>query len=402
MDTTQPAANTDLIAQKSAEFDNFPALVLGLDGWILRSLPKHLRAQFLNSYEKLLRTIFHPDRFVDPVQKKSREIYLQNIGEAVRFMLADEFSFEMMVDTVPSRKNPMVGLRHAIEVRDNIINRLDTDLKDRSSVAATSADELNRLKLRLLEVSENATRRATSDYMLRRIVNRVMRGLPVPIDFPHMEVTGAFLDIKPSEFMIELGHYASRTDLSEVSLWISNATWKGDVSRQKLLGPTQSIKLRRGASKRAKLSIVGAMTIAHLCEYVRARTGFKNELSEGEILRACDALTRPIADRDDDSAYWTSVAPFLLRFFSSKMLLLVRFHQQVGIPVRHRLFVVEDVDAAQDRSNAVIRGLKQEVADINKQMWDQKEYYQHRLAVQSRKIAKLEKEAKESCKPQSS
>ena len=54
--TNNPSPVVDLIAQKTKEYDNLPGHILGLDGWVLRSVPVDLRTTFLKGYEKLLKT----------------------------------------------------------------------------------------------------------------------------------------------------------------------------------------------------------------------------------------------------------------------------------------------------------------------------------------------------------
>ena len=53
-----------------SENQELSAHLLGVDGWILRTMPEDRRNIFLRLYEKALRTALHPDLIADEKKKK--------------------------------------------------------------------------------------------------------------------------------------------------------------------------------------------------------------------------------------------------------------------------------------------------------------------------------------------
>jgi len=100
---------------KLKELENLPGHILGLDGWLLRSLPKDKRGTFLEGFEKLIRIAHFPDHAANPQDKTRRERYIQAVANAVSYLKSDEFAWEMAVEDVPSRKNPIIKLKTELE-----------------------------------------------------------------------------------------------------------------------------------------------------------------------------------------------------------------------------------------------------------------------------------------------
>ena len=80
------------LERKTKEYDTLPGHILGLDGWILRSIPEDRRKEFLTGYEKLLKVTLHPDRSQNPGEKERREKYLQSVSQAVTFLTTDSIA----------------------------------------------------------------------------------------------------------------------------------------------------------------------------------------------------------------------------------------------------------------------------------------------------------------------
>jgi hypothetical protein len=109
------------LEKKIGEYQDLPAHILGLDGWLLRNIPRESRVTFLKGYEKLMRVIYSPDRTQDPVDKNRRDLYIRAVARAVSFLTSDSFAFDLCVDEVPSKQNPIIQLekksdRHLAEI----------------------------------------------------------------------------------------------------------------------------------------------------------------------------------------------------------------------------------------------------------------------------------------------
>lgn len=368
MDTNTKNQPTDLIAQKTAEYDNLPGLILGLDGWILRSVPKHLRAQFLNGYEKLLKVVFHPDRYQEQRTKESRQMYLQSVGEAVRFMLADEFSFEITADSVPSHKNPLLTLREAITVRDNIIAKIDDRLEDKTLDAAALRMEVQELRTKLIQTVAEAERRSAIDHQLKGIVRKVVKGFPVPIGLKYCVVSGSFLELREDSFMTNsIGRFSSDRNLSDDSEWIVNAKWMSELRQEQLLEKPLTLKFRRSVSDNCSVhyTMIGGMTIAHLCEFIRAFNQYPAKPIDGrKTMKAIEWLQQPIDLTEPQTEFHLKTFPFLLPYYNAEMLLLMLV-KEAGV-LRHRIFMVKSVDAGDSQVKAIADGLQRENDAIKK------------------------------------
>jgi len=358
---------TDLIAQKTAEYENIPGLVLGLDGWILRSLPKHLRAQFLNGYEKLLRIVFHPDRYTDPVKKESRQSYLQSVSDAVRYMLADEFAFETTVESVPTRKNPLLTLREAIDVRDKIIGRLDDQLKDKTSDSSDYREKAESLQTRLMDCTAEMERRTSMDYRLRQIVNSCVKKFPVPLGLKFSAVKGYEIEFTPEAPLTKaIGYYSSASELSYDHEWIAADSWMAVARDQALLAARKSFRLqKRKVTGEPGVSVAGAMSIAHLCQFIARENGYPaDKLSPEKTFATIQTIYQEVSGDEEEEHYRRWLGPFLLPFYSTGMILLLA-HRTPGM-VKHSLFVVDSVDAGDGPLQAVNDGLERERQELTR------------------------------------
>ena len=74
------------LEKKITELTDQPGHILGLDGWILRTIPEEKRNGFLKGYEKLLRIAFFPDHAKSQDQRANYERFNQAIANAVSFL----------------------------------------------------------------------------------------------------------------------------------------------------------------------------------------------------------------------------------------------------------------------------------------------------------------------------
>lgn len=354
---------TDLIASKTAEYSNLPGLILGLDGWILRSLPADHRAQFLRGYEKVLRIVFHPDRYQDPTVKESRQRYLQSVNEAVEFMLSDAFSYDIATDSVPSHKNPMVGLRAAVQVRDDIITRIDQDKAAAQRRSAASEQELAEARMTLERYKEELDRRSMVHYQLNRITSQVVQKYPVPIDGPAAQVTGHWLTFRtvlpphnpklkhpcPEPLEARLAYYASQGILSDGVSFLDE--WAGVAEAQGLLGEPFVLNFKAHIAthpKLGKVHILGAMTVAHLCYYASVQSGYRAITPEEFAVVVAPLSAVPDASEMSE----LPIRRRCLSFYGPGMILVLR------CPDRYRLLLVAKVDAAEQPNLVLINHYK--------------------------------------------
>lgn len=128
------------LAQKTKEFADLPANILGLDGWLLRSVPKDQREYFLRSHLKTLRAALHPDRCATSEGKESRERFISQLSQATEFLLSGELEYQTAADTVPTQTNPAIQLarkQQAMEERFCVMER-DWEQREKSMRATVS------------------------------------------------------------------------------------------------------------------------------------------------------------------------------------------------------------------------------------------------------------------------
>ncbi len=363
-------SETDLITQKTQEFDNLPGLILGLDGWILRSLPKELRAQFLNGYEKLLRIVFHPDRYSDEIKKTSRQNYLQSVNESVRYLLADDFAYEMTVDSVPTHKNPMVTLRNSVEVRDNIIARLDAKIAEITLSEKNQAKETLRLRNLQQAINNEAENMRHADYRLRLELRHVVKHFAVPIHFDRSEVKGHFITPHPGTLLDRIAEYSSVSVLNSF-----DESWIKQAQEQKWLQPILELVFKkticRYAIKQSRLpgtyTLVGGMTFLQLLEYVRRHNNYPtSKLDATQVAHSIDALFRGLETEPDRFHYRMETYSFLHPFYSSNMMLLLRIDEPGKIP-RHALFLATEVTSELSLLDAFRKKSKLDFAKFEEQ-----------------------------------
>lgn len=111
-----------------AELSNLPGHILGLDGWLLRNLPKESRVGFLKEHLKALTIAFHPDRVLDEKEKKRREHYLQTVSNAVSLLSRDPHLYTLATEDVPSTRNPLVRLKQELQNYQKDIEKLQEQI----------------------------------------------------------------------------------------------------------------------------------------------------------------------------------------------------------------------------------------------------------------------------------
>jgi len=121
--------NEKELEAKIAEFDGLPGHVLGLTGWILRTLPKEKRQRFLEGYEKLIRIAYHPDHANDQKSMNSNVAFIQRVSQAISFLCNSELNYEMASEIVPSPQNPIIKLKTSMEEQKMSYEKESSELK---------------------------------------------------------------------------------------------------------------------------------------------------------------------------------------------------------------------------------------------------------------------------------
>jgi len=119
------------------QLEDSPGHILGLNGWLLRTLPKEKRAAFLRGFEKLIRVAYFPDHAADPKSRGARERYIQSVSNAISYLTGDEFAYDLAVEEVPTEKNPVVILKRELEQKEHEHASESSSLKNRLDEAST-------------------------------------------------------------------------------------------------------------------------------------------------------------------------------------------------------------------------------------------------------------------------
>jgi hypothetical protein len=350
--------NLELLEQKTTEYEKLPGLMLGLDGWILRSLPVALRRQFLQGYERLLRIVFHPDRYQDPAAKVSREKYLQSVNEAVRFMSADQFNYEMSMDAVPTKRNPFVALQQQVDARDEIIERLNLDLQHQRAQAGkmdAAEKDLRKACERALVSYEVERQRS---YALRSAVAEIVKGFPVPNATEYHGIQGRVVCIEAvrrsiTDFGTQLAVHAAKGDCVS-SPWYKEERYIPQL--QPCLKPVEELSFA-GNRTGANIKIIGAMTLVHLCEFIQSR--MEGRMPPPELHQTLQFLVTPPLQAHDfrGTEWWMAVHAFLLPFYVPHCFLLIKRPEQELLD----LVFVQRADCSESPQEALMKGLRDTV-----------------------------------------
>ena len=135
------------------------AHILGVDGWLLRTIPEERRAVFLRLYEKAVRTALHPDLIQDANKKKFYDRYVGRVGESIAAMCADTATFEAMAEFVPAAKSRAISRDVLLAERDSTIDALRAEIKEKE---ATFKNESNNFSSSMAAYRNNEKRLAKS------------------------------------------------------------------------------------------------------------------------------------------------------------------------------------------------------------------------------------------------
>jgi len=107
---------------------------LGVDGWVLRTLPQNLRIRFLESHKKNLQTTHHPDLYQNSRERKTHENYLQRVTATIDYFLSNPIELELALQDLPSTRDPMIALKQKIKLeqreKEELEKRLSLERKE--------------------------------------------------------------------------------------------------------------------------------------------------------------------------------------------------------------------------------------------------------------------------------
>lgn len=385
-------SDNDLLAVATSEMpgpDELPGLLLGLDGWVLRSIPTGLRKKFLEGYEKSLQIAFHPDRYPDPVTKLSRQRYLQAVSEAISYMTKDEFQFELCADAVPTKRNPFVALQHTVNIRDNIIEKLNEQVAELEKFRAEHLHENHSLKENLSTAMSRADRMETRFTYFHSVVSDTVKSFPVPIASKAHTVEGCFVNMQklalefdravvkagvdgisqdPTLFS-RLDTYTCKDHFCARSEWVTKKTYVQQFG--KYASKPQTLSFKKYIDLENNFEIEGAMTVAHLCEYLRdCRRPVPGVawMYEGltHLLHPPDIKAKGYVN------WWDRIREYTLPFYTPGCFLLIRDRTDSDQPTPWlRLFLVKKSDYEESPNEALVNGFKRQVVKL-KQGIDQR------------------------------
>lgn len=173
--------NMEILQSKIKEFDGLPANLLGVDGWVLRVVPKQQRNYFLQGYLKLLRVALHPDLCQFPSGRQSRENFIKAANEAVDYLCSGELAYDSAVDCVPSSKNPVVQLKHMLAAEAEAYEELKAKLAKLSESYKSSQASVHSLGKRLGVALNNLENTVYVTRSLKRELIALASRFPYPI-----------------------------------------------------------------------------------------------------------------------------------------------------------------------------------------------------------------------------
>lgn len=309
-----------LLDKKVREFENLPANMLGLDGWLLSSLPREFRNQFLSGYERLLRVAFHPDRARFEEARRSREAFLLRVNEAIGYLQSSAEAYEVATEHVPRRANWAVKMRQR---QSQLKRRTDELFEDVQKIRR----ERRELEVEVAQVNRARTAAAFQVAEMNLAVARMMKQAMLivrqnsALDLNRKKLIMEVRPIDFSQIKLKAGVVLGSTDLwliEQLSAWSGpalpplvnsdkerrfNALLQTSdvVGREKLRcktkrrdGNKQEVTKCEGDGTLERCVFLGSLNLLTLCEYLRMKLGYATQNAPAakvvKILREMDVL----------------------------------------------------------------------------------------------------------------
>lgn len=307
---------------KVEEYENLPAHLLGVDGWMLRSIPKEKRAAFLNGYEKLIRVVFQADSPMSDAERQKRVRFIQSITEAVDFLKSGESEYELSVEQVPSKRNPVIRLNDQIQQHLGEIGKLEAQLKKANGEIQDLSNVRKYLSDMLVKTESFARLRDYSDWHVKNFRTYPLNSMGVisisgrKIDFQNNNSGKSLLFVTFDE---HFKHDRRKEVFSEV------------IEEKYLAGEKERFVFRNGKMEDDKESvkIVGGLPVVGVREFVDFYfLNVDRNSKELEPKQFREYLKKLVYQGNTDSVgqkmYEKMVTPFLVPFFDLGMPVLLR------------------------------------------------------------------------------
>jgi len=308
------------------------AHILGVDGWLLRTIPEDRRTVFLRLYEKAIRTALHPDIIQDDNKKKFYDRYIGRVGESIAAMCADAATFEAMAEFVPATKSRNIGMDALLAERDWTIDILRAELKAKEEAFKAASEHFSRVETQSKNAAKINANRSSATYAVFSQYRALAENKQAhSLDHRFFQIKGNFVEIDfTSEGIVE-------KEIGECEL-------------------TKNIKSTK-ETKLGKVSIVGASTlggIKHCWETNIIPNAEMKELIQTFSPHACDDRTLQFNH-------------YVVGFFKVGMILIVKHGG------RNRFIKIKAVDVLDDKAklkvmklNNIIESLREELEKTKK------------------------------------
>lgn len=307
------------------------AHLLGLDGWLLRTIPDDRRNIFLRMYEKTIRTALHPDTFLDPKKKEFYDRYIGRVAEAIAAMCEDSATYDAMCEGVPSSKNRAVSLSLTVDNYATTIDTLREEMEKRQADYDAKFKVVNE-QFNYYETQRIAdARRSAATWQVFTEYRRLQQGARThSTHLRYYTITGQRVVISFDDGVIQIRKR------------------RGECIIVKQSGGTK-LETPGGV---VPVTILGAITKAGLEHFKDT-----NNLSDAVFKKAID-------DYKDGSCDDVSLAlrHYVVEFFKPKMLLLC------GIRGKVEIIEVQSVDAIDEPSAEKIRRLEETIVSLKQDL----------------------------------
>jgi hypothetical protein len=303
------------------------AHILGVDGWLLRTIPEDRRTVFLRLYEKAIRTALHPDLIRDDNKKKFYDRYIGRVGESIAAMCADAAAFESMAEFVPAAKNRSIDMDALLAERDQTIDILRAELKAKEEAFKVESEHFSRVETQSKNAAKiNANRSAATYAVFSQYRSLAENNQSHSLNHKFFQIKGHFVEI---DFTID--------GIVEKAM--------GECELKKNTKSTKETKL-------GKVDIVGASTlggIKHCWETNIIPNAEMKELIQTFSPHACDDRTLQFNH-------------YVVGFFKVGMILIVKHGG------RNRFIKIKAVDVLDDKAKLEVMRLNNIIKSLRKEL----------------------------------